>query len=180
MGLFDTKPAGAPLPLDVLTTEYLISGQVEPGKQKWAWTYFSPHEKQPAQALELTVTATRSTGARPAPALNGASVSFAYSTALIAVIPRGEPADALWDEWAAGGMGQTISGELLVGPYAVTGVFLTADGTMSAVLNDRVAVRDATFTRIDGAATGTPIAAPRAVVATNLMQAAIATGPLVQ
>ena len=180
MGLFDSKPAGAPLPIDVLTTEYLISGQVVPDNQTWAWTYFSPHEKQPTQALELAVTATRSTGARPAPALTGTSASFAYSTALIAVIPRGEPSDALWEEWAAGGMAGTVAGELLVGPYAVTGTFLTADGTMSAVLNDRIAVRDATFTRIDGAGDGTPFAAPRAVVATNRMHAAIVAGPLIQ
>jgi hypothetical protein len=180
MGLFDSKPADAPLPLDVLTSEYLISGQVEPEKQKWAWTYFSPHEKQPAQALQVTVTAVRSTGARPAPALAGTSASFAYATAMIAVIPRGDPADALWEEWAAGGMTGTVSGELLVGPYAVTGTFLTADGTFSAVLNDRVAARDATFTRIDGTGDGTPIQAPRAVVATNFMQAAIAAGPLIQ
>jgi hypothetical protein len=180
MGLFDSKPAAAPLPLDVLTTEYLISGQVEPDNQKWVWAYFSPHEKEPAVALELKVTAARSTGARPAPELIGTSASFAFSTAMIAVIRRGEPADALWEEWAAGGMGQTVSGELLVGPYAVTGTFLTADGTMSAVMNDRVAARDVTFTRIDGAGSSTPIAAPRAVVATNLMQAAITAGPLIQ
>jgi hypothetical protein len=180
MGLFDSKPAAAPLPLDVLTTEYLISGQVEPDNQEWAWAYFSPHEKRPAVALELTVTAARSAGARPAPELTGTSASFTFSTAMIAVIPRGEPADALWEEWAAGGMGQTVAGELLVGPYAVTGTFLTADGTMSAVMNDRVAVRDATFTRIDAAGSSTPIAAPRAVVATNLMHAAITAGPLIQ
>src|SRR4051794_38220925 len=177
MGLFDSKPAAAPLPLDVLTLDYLISGEVQPQHQKWAWTYFSPHEKQPAQALELTVTAARSTGARPAPALAGTSASFAYSTALVAVISRGEAADALWDEWAAGGMAQSVVGELLVGPYAVNGTFLSADGTMSAVLNDRVAARDAVITRIDGAGDGSTIQAPRAVVATNLMQAAISAGP---
>jgi hypothetical protein len=177
MGLFDSKPAAGPLPLDVLTLDYLISGEVQPDHQKWAWTYFSPLEKEPARALELTVTAVRSTGARPAPALAGTSASFAYSTALVAVIPRGPAADALWDEWAAGGMEQSVAGELLVGPYAVTGTFLSADGTMSAVLNDRVAARDVVITRIDGAGDGSSIQAPRAVAATNLMQAAISAGP---
>src|SRR4051794_9692127 len=151
MGLFDSKPAGAPLPLDVLTLEYLITGQVEAGDQRWAWTYFSPHEKQPAVPLQLTVSGARSTGSRPAPPLAGSSASFAYSTAMVAVIPRGEPADALWEEWAAGGMSSSVAGQLLVGPYAVSGTFLTADGTMSAVLNDRVAARDAVITRVDGA-----------------------------
>src|SRR3954467_7495744 len=180
MGLFDSKPAAAPLPLDVLTLDYLISGEVQPDHQKWAWTYFSPHEKQPAQALELTVTAARSTGARPAPALAGTSASFAYSTALVAVISRGEAADALWDEWAAGGMGAPLTGELLVGPYAVSGTFLTVDGTMDVVINDRVAVRDAVFTRVDGTGDGAQIQAGRAVVATNVMHAAVVAGPLIQ
>jgi hypothetical protein len=180
MSLFGSKPAAAPLPLDVLTAEYLISGQVEPDNQEWAWAYFSPHEKQPTVALELTVTAARSTGARPAPALTGTSASFAYSTALTAVIPRGEAADSLWEEWAAGGMGPPLVGELLVGPYAVSGTFLTVDGTMAAILNDRIAVRDAVITRIDGAGDGTPIQAARAVLATNLMQAAVVAGPLIQ
>src|SRR3954447_989112 len=180
MGLFDSKPAAGPLPLDVLTSEYLISGQVEPDNQKWVWAYFSPHEKRPAVALELTVTAARSTGARPAPALVGTSASFAYSTALVAVIARGEPADALWDEWAAGGMGAPLAGELLVGPYAVSGTFLTVNGTMDVVINDRVAVRDAVFTRADGTGGGAQIQAGRAVVATNVMHAAVVAGPLVQ
>jgi hypothetical protein len=180
MGLFGSKNERAPLPLDVLTTEYLISGQVEPDNQEWTWAYFSPHEKEPTVALELSVTATRSTGARPAPALTGTSASFAYSTALIAVIARGVPADALWDEWAAGGMGPPLAGELLVGPYSVSGTFLTVDGTMAAVLNDRIAVRDATFTRVDGAGDGSPIAASRAVVATNQLHAAAVAGPLIQ
>jgi hypothetical protein len=173
MGLFDSKPAAGPLPLDVLTLEYLISGQVEPDKQKWAWTYFPPLEKQAAQALELTVTAARATGAHPSPALPGSTASFTYSSAMVALIPRGQAADALWDEWAPGGMGGSVAGELIVGPYAVTGTFLTADGTMSAVLNDRVAARDAVITRIDGAGDAAPIDAPRAMVATNLMQAAL-------
>src|SRR4051812_35424599 len=173
MGLFDSKPGAGPLPLDVLTLEYLISGQVEPDNQKWAWAYFSPHEKEPTVALELTVSAARSTGARPAPALTGSSASFTYSSAMVALISRGPASDALWDEWAAGGMGQTVAGELLVGPYAVSGTFLTADGTMSAILNDRVAARDATITRIDGAGDAAPIQAARALVATNFMQAAL-------
>jgi hypothetical protein len=176
VGLFGSKPAAGPLALDVLTLEYLISGQVEPDDQRWAWTYFSPHEKQPAAALQLTVSAARATGTRAAPPLAGSSASFAYSTAMVAVIPRGDPADALWEEWAAGGMSGTVAGELLIGPYSVRGTFLTADGTMSAVLNDRVAARDAVITRVDGAGDGSPIQAPRAVVATNLMHAALTAG----
>ena len=164
-----------PLPLDVLTSEYLISGEVEPRAQKWFWSYFSPIEKRPAQQLAITVTAARATGNRGAPPIVGASASFAYGTGMIALIPRGPETDAVWDEWATA-FGQPVAAELLVGPYAVTGTFLTADGTMSAVLSDRVSVRDATFTRIDGAGDGVPIQAPRAVVATGFVHAAVVAG----
>ncbi len=47
---------------------------------------------------------------------------------------------------------------------------------MSAILNDRIAVRDATFTRIDGAGDGAPIQAARAVVATGFIQTAAVAG----
>jgi hypothetical protein len=59
----------SPWPVDVLTPEYLISGDVAPGDQKWAWSYFNPYEKRPADALTVAVTAARSTGALPSPAL---------------------------------------------------------------------------------------------------------------
>jgi hypothetical protein len=47
---------------------------------------------------------------------------------------------------------------------------------MSAIRNDRIAVRDATFTRIDGTGDGAPIQAARAVVATAFVQAAVVAG----
>jgi hypothetical protein len=179
VGLFGSKPAPGPMPLEVLTSEYLISGTVEPDNQEWVWTYFSPLGIEGTTALELTVTAVRSTGARAAPALTGLSASFAFDTALIAVIPRGEPADSVWEDKATAEP-QPVPAELFLGPYAVTGTFLTADGTMSAVLNDRIPVRDAVFTRIDGAGDAVPIQAPRAIVATGLLHAAAVAGPLIQ
>ena len=58
---------------------------------------------------------------------------------------------------------------MLVGPYALVGSVATPDGTLgSAMLNSVLAVRDATVTRIDGAAAA-PIAAPRAIVATGFV-----------
>jgi hypothetical protein len=175
MGLFGNKAPGDPWPLDVLTTEYLISGQVEAGAQKWGWTYFSPIEKRALQPLEVTVSAARPTGLRIAPALAGRSASFRYEAAMIAVISRGEATDRVWEEWAAA-IGSPVAAELFVGPYSVTGTFLSSDGTMSVTLNDRIPVRDATFTRIDGAGDGAPIDAPRAIVATGLMQTAVVAG----
>jgi hypothetical protein len=157
------------------TLEYLISGQVEARAQKWGWSYFSPIEKRPAQQLEVTVAEARSTGARPAPSLAGTSASFAYGTALVALIPRGEETVKVWEEWAAA-VGQPVAAEVLIGPYALTGTVLSADGTLSALLNDRFAVRDATFTRIDGAGDGAAIDAPRAVVATAFVHTAFVAG----
>jgi hypothetical protein len=178
VGLFGSKPVAGPLPLDVLTPEYLISGQVETAAQEWVWSYFSTVAKRPARALEMTVTGAQSTGGRPAPTLNGSTAAFAYGTALIAVIPRDPAGDALWDEWATVN-DQTAAGELLVGPYAVSGSFLTGSDAMSAVINDRLAARDVTFTRIDGSGAWGPVQASRAVIATGLLQfATVAGAPL--
>jgi hypothetical protein len=161
-----------PWPLDVLTPDYLISGVVDAPGQKWGWTYFSPVAQSPAAALELAVTGVSSVGRRPAPALAGTRASFNYGTAMLALIPRGPAADAVWDKWA-GGVGAPVGAEVLLGPYAVTGGVYTTDGTMSPLLNDRVAVRDATFTRIDGEGDSAPITAPRAMLATIAVQLAV-------
>jgi hypothetical protein len=168
-------PPGEPWPLDVLTPEYLISGEIEAAAQKWGWSYFSPLEKRPARQLELRVTEARSTGARPAPPLAGTYASFAYGTAFVALISRGGATDAVWEEWAAA-IGSPVPAEVFVGPYAITGSFLSADGTLSVLLNDRIPVRDATIVRIDGAGDGAPIQAARAVVATAFVQTAVVAG----
>jgi hypothetical protein len=178
VGLFGSKPAAGPVPLDVLTPDYLISGQVEPASHEWLWGYFATMEKNPPEPLQLTVTAAASTGARPAPALLGTTASFAYATALIALIPRGEAADALFEEWSTT-WDQPLAAEMFVGPYAISGSFLTG-GSMAVVIGDRVAARDVTFTRIDGAGAWGPVQAPRAVVATALLQTAAVAGPLIQ
>jgi hypothetical protein len=102
------------------------------------------------------------------------SASFAYGTAVIALISAGDATDAVWEK-RAGGIGTPVAAEMFAGPYAITGSFLSADGTMSVLVNDRVGVRDATFTRIDGAGDGQPITAQRALVATGLVQAAVAS-----
>ena len=164
-----------PLPLSVLTPDYLISGVVEDDAQKWAWSFFSPIQKDAPQPLQLSVTEARATGNRAAPPLAGCTASFAYGTAMIAIISTGAPTDALWDEWSAA-VGTPVAAELFAGPYAITGQFLSADGTMSAIRNDRIAVRDATFTRIDGTGDGAPIQAARAVVATAFVQTAVVAG----
>ncbi len=94
---------------------------------------------------------------------------------LLLVIPRGAAADEAWDEWAAA-FGQPVAAEVLVGPYAMTGAVLSTDGTMSPILNNRLAMRDATITRIDGVGDGAPIRAPRAVVTTAFVQLAAVAG----
>src|SRR5690349_5501611 len=121
MGLFGRSEAsGAAWPLDVLTLEYLISGQVESAAQKWGWSYFSPLQKDVPHELSLTVSGARSTGSLPAPTWNAATAGFAYGTSLVALISRGEATDQIWDKWA-GSVGQPVPVEALVGPYTVTG-----------------------------------------------------------
>ena len=61
----------APWPVDVLTPEYLITGDVGATEQKSGWAYFNLYEKTPADTLTMTVTSARSTGALPAPSLVG-------------------------------------------------------------------------------------------------------------
>jgi len=127
------------------------------------------------RALEVAVSSARATGSRADPPLAGTLASFAYGTAFIALIPRGAAADEAWDEWAAA-FGQPVAAEVLVGPYAMTGAVLSTDGTMSPILNNRLAMRDATITRIDGVGDGAPIRAPRAVVTTAFVQLAAVAG----
>jgi hypothetical protein len=166
---------GEPWPVDVLTAEYLISGAIPEDRQRWAFAYFSMVESNIPRALEVAVTGARATGARADPPLAGTLASFAYGTAFIALIPRGPAADKAWEKWAAA-FGQPVAGEILIGPYAVTGGVLSMDGTMSPILNNRLAMRDATITRIDGAGDGAPIEAPRAVVTTAFVQLAAVSG----
>jgi hypothetical protein len=161
-----------PWTLDVLTPDYLVSGQVDEPGQKWGCTYFSPVAQSPAQQLELAVMGVRSTGVRPAPQLAGTHASFNYGTQMLALIPRDEAAAAAWDEWAAA-VGAPVPAEVFLGPYVLTGSVYTPDGTMSVLLNDRFAIRAATITRIDGAGNATPIEAPRAMVASIAVQMAV-------
>ncbi len=160
--------ASEPWPVDLLTTEYVISGDIAAPAREWAWAYFQPVEKGPARTLDVEVSAAAATGARQAPPLAGTLASFGFGTALVAVIPRGPATLAIWEEWngKAGG----VPAEVLVGPYALVGSVATPDGTLgSAMLNSVLAVRDATVTRIDGAGAAAPIAAPRAIVATGFV-----------
>src|SRR4051812_12414417 len=127
--------ADDPWPLDVLTPDYLVSGEVDKAGQKWGWTYFSIVAQSPAAALTMTVTAVRSVGTRPAPSsLVGTQASFNFGTQMLALIPRGPAADAVWDEWAAA-VGAPVAAEVFLGPFVVTGGVYTPDGTMSVLLN---------------------------------------------
>jgi hypothetical protein len=154
--------------LDVLTLDYLVSGQVDPGAQKWAWTYFSMTEKDTPSPLEVTASGARSTGTLPAPDLAGKTVGFSYQTGLIGLIPRNEDAGKIWEQWAA--MGDAVAAEVTIGPYAISGSLLSPSGGLNFLINDRFAMRDATVTRVDGP--GAPIDAPQAVFSTRFVQTA--------
>ena len=45
--------------LDVLTHDYLVSGQVGDASAEWAWSYFSMVEKDTPRPLEVTVSEAR-------------------------------------------------------------------------------------------------------------------------
>jgi hypothetical protein len=172
--LFGDKSDGEAWSLDVLTLDYLVSGQVGPGTQKWAWTYFSMTEKDVPSALEVMVSEARATGSLAAPDLAGKTVGFSYQTGLVGLIPRDEAAGKIWDQWAA--LGDPVPAEVTIGAYAISGSLLSPSGGLSFLINDRFAMRDATVTRIDGGAGG-PIEAPRAVFSTRFVQTAAFVAP---
>ena len=166
--LFGDNSSGGPFSLDVLTADYLVSGQVDAGAQKWAWTYFSMTEKEVPGTLEVAVSETRSTGSLAAPNLVGKTAGFSYATGLIGLIPRDEAGAKIWDQWA--NLGAPAPAEVTIGPYAITGTLLSPAGGLNFLINDRFAMQDATVTRVDGA--GGPIDAPRAVFSTRFVQTA--------
>jgi hypothetical protein len=165
--------ADEPWPLDVLTPDYLVSGEVSKQGQKWGWTYFAQVPETPVDPLTLTVSAVRSVGKRPAPpGLVGTRASFNYGTQMLAVIPRGPAADAAFDEWATK-FGPPVAAEIFLGPFVVIGNVYTPDGTLSVLLNSRLAVAEAQFTRVDGLGDATPFTAPRALLSSTPVQLAV-------
>lgn len=173
-GLFSGAPSsGEPWPVDVLTLEQLITGEVYAASQKWGWCYLQAYGGQtPAQALDVQVSAVAATGAVPAATgLVGRRVSFGPATAMIALITRGPAADAVWDQW--NGSLPTVAAEVLVGPYRLAGTLLSPDGTVNApMIAAAVPFRDATISRVDGAGAGAAIQAGRGVLSTAFVQAA--------
>jgi hypothetical protein len=166
---FGDRSSGGSWSLDVLTLDYLVSGQVDPGAQKWAWAYFAMTEQRTPSALEVTVSDTRSTGTMAAPVLAGKTVGFSYQTGLVGLIPRDEAAAKVWDKWAD--LGDAVAAEVTLGPYAISGSLLSPSGGLSFLINDRFAMRDATVTRVDGGSGGS-IEAPQAVFSTRFVQTA--------
>jgi hypothetical protein len=163
------KSGGEAWTLDVLTADYLVSGQVDSGAQKWAWTYFSmTADKEVPGTLEVAVSEAHSTGSLAAPDLAGKTAGFSYANGLIGLIPRDGSADKAWDQWA--NLGAAAAAEVTIGPYAITGSLLSPAGGLNFLINDRFAMQDATVTRVDGASG--PIDAPRAVFSTRFVQTA--------
>jgi len=165
-----SKPSG-PWPVDVLTLEYLVSGEVDEAGQKWGWNYFQVFGETPGRPFEVVVSAARPTGSLASPALAGRRAYFTLASSLVAVIPRGEAADAVWDEWNKSTDG--VASLLLVGPYAVTGTVLSPNSELQPVMLGRaIAMRDATFTRVDGGDPA-PIQAARATVSTRFLHTGV-------
>lgn len=167
---------GTNWPIEVLTADYLISGEVEARAQKWGWTYFCTTEHRVPDSLDLRVTGVTPTSGLPPLPWVGAQASLGFRTGLVALIPRGPAAIAVWDQWNAQVPGTPAV--MRVGPYAVTATVLTADAKPgTGLINHAFAVRDASITRADGRGDGSAITADRAIVTTQFVQAIATAGP---
>src|SRR3954471_15133376 len=85
--------------VDALTTDYLLSGEVEQPEQKWGWTYFCVTEPRRAEALRMRITGVHPTSGQAPLAWVGAHAAFGYRTSLVALLPRNDSANAMWDQW---------------------------------------------------------------------------------
>ena len=169
--LFGGPKSDGPWPVDVLTLEYLVSGEVDEPGQKWGWDYFQVIGDNPARPFELVVSNVSPTGSYPTPALVGRRAYFTLESSLVALIPRAGAADVVWDKWNT--LDKGVASLLLVGPY--TGTVLSPDSQLQTMLLGRaLALRDVTITRVAGAGAGaTPIQAPRATVLTRALHSAV-------
>jgi hypothetical protein len=177
LGIFGSSTPAEPWPVDVLTLDYLFTGEVDGAAQKWGWTYLQiAAPESPAAGLDVQVSAAVATGASAPPAdLVGRRVSFGRGTALVALISRGPATDAAWEKWNHGF--QEVAAEVLVGPYKLVGTMITPDGTVNApMINIGFAVQDATITRVDGAGSAAPIAIGRGVISNAFVHAATPIG----
>jgi hypothetical protein len=171
--IFGGRFEGESWALDVLTQDYLISGEVGPAAQKWAWTYFAMTGQRTPSSLEMTASKAIPTGNAAAPDLAGKTVGFSFQTGLIGLIPRNEAAGSAWEKWAV--LGDPSAADLTIGPYVIRGSLLSPSGGLSVLINDRFAMRDVTITRVDGSPSAS-IDAPTAVFSTRFVQtAALAT-----
>lgn len=172
MSLFGNASASAEeWPIEVLTLDFLVTGRVGAAAQKWGWTYFATTAQRAAQELRVEVDAIQPTGKLAAPAWAGRTASFAYSNGLVAFIAREPATVAIWQKWAAG-IGQPVQAQFIAGPYVVSATILAPDGTLQVMLSDRIAIYDATITRIDDSG-GTPIDVPFGMLSTRCLQAGI-------
>jgi hypothetical protein len=175
MGLFDGGSAGSgePWQVDVVTLEYVFSGTVDAAGQKWGWDYFqAAGGRGPARTFDLHVADARPTGTHPAPAVTGQVVSFSQRTAMVALVPRDAPAIAVWEKW---NVMAPVAVELLLGPYALSGLVLSPDASPTTpILAASFGMRDVTLRRIDGAGDGAPLSLPRATVHSAFVHAASA------
>ena len=170
--VFGHKAPADPWPVDVLTLEYLVSGEVDEAGQKWGWVYLQAlAPTSPARPLEVVVASARPTGSAGAPELTGLRACFAACSSLVALIPRGEATAAAWDGW---NHGDAVAARLLVGPYLLTGTVVAPGRDLADVLLGRaLAVRELTIERVDGLGDGAPVRAPRATVLTRHLHTAV-------
>jgi hypothetical protein len=162
--MFSREPAAAWL-LEALTDRYVVRGSADPDDQSSAMMFLTAQFKQaPLTRLRLGAPQVQAVGGGPAPTPS-AAWTFAYGSALVALLPRDEASSARALDAAAKASGPAVA---YVGPHRIA-------GTLRAGGNPELAAQQPSFVMTDAQVVGAePVAiapAPVLVVFTNLLHA---------
>lgn len=163
----------APWAVQVLTTDYLIDGQVDPDGRGHKYFFIAEQTSKPAGALTLHDVKVQATG--PADPPNPATATWLamFNPTLVALIAR----DATVEAYILQHTPKTkVPVELRVGPYAIRGTLLLpvpAQRLADVLGSFAFAMQDA---EIDCVAAGSKLRglkAPALIVSTALLQGAL-------
>lgn len=171
MGLFGSnKDDHGPWPVEVLTLDHRIAGELAPESRSMAWTYMQSDGPPPAGSFAIEVAEMLPTGTRATPAAVGRLAHVRDGSGLVAILPRGGRTDEEWDKRIAGK--DRASATVVAGPYHLTGTLAFAGGKVEHVMHDRALhLLDVAITRTDGE--GLTVTASRATVFQNHVQAVL-------
>ena len=157
------KTPPAPWSVELLTTEYVVAGEIVPDDQQLAELYLQ-YQSTTKNSGFLTVTSPqlRSVRGLNAAATPGGTWVANLDTALVAVIPR-DPASIAFAQKNAPTQNMTPAAAL-VGPYHVAGTLRHAYDLGLVTLEHSFAMTDVEVTVTAPGWAGGPIAAPFAIV----------------